>query len=116
MNVVTSMSQEILDVWEKGVKSDGSVFTESGKNGPVEASDATIIEIQGKLFERLSRMAKVELEITDQDFVHWDECKIYFGNVMKAISKIIDNDELFNKALLEVSTIKEPGRGRRKRR
>jgi hypothetical protein len=35
---------------------------------------------------------------------------------MQLMAKALDDDEVFNKFLLEVAQVEEPGRGRRKRR
>jgi len=115
-NLMISMSQEMLTVWETGSKSKGKRFTESGKNGPVDASDATIVEIIGKMIERIAKMSRIELEITDSDYVHYDELKIYMAKVMQVVNKVIDDDAEFNKVLLGLAELNEPGRGRRKRK
>ena len=91
-------------------------FTESGKDGPTEASDATLVKLYTGLLTPLTRLAKIELEVAEMEYVHWDEVKVYFGQIAQIVSDVVDDDALFDKILMKWSTVKEPGSGKRKKR
>jgi len=62
-----------------------------------------------------TRLSKVQLEITDYDYVHRDDMKIYFAKIANIVSKAVDDDVLMNKILMEWAGVPEPKSGRRKK-
>jgi hypothetical protein len=115
MNLVRSMMQNLIGYFEGGTKPDGSAFTESGVKGVRPASDATLYEMILKGVSELTKSAKLELEITEQDYVHMDEVKVFFGEFARIVSAHV-GDELFHKILDEVKLIPEPRNGKSRKK
>jgi len=114
----TLMKHITDEVDEKTGKTKSGIhqFTESYKEGPGQASDATLYALYAKMTDSISKLAKVELEISDLDYVHWDDVRIYFAKLANVVSKMIEDDGLMNRILMEWATIPEPGSGRKKKR
>lgn len=90
-------------------------FTESYKDGPGKASDATLFEIFRKFAETNARIAKIELDITENDYVHMDDCKVFFGELVR-IANGIFNETDGKEFMTKVQKLRQPSAGKRRRR
>ena len=113
--VLIDLAQRLLDYIDGGNKPDGEKFTESGKDGPREASDATMFTLFTKLSGTMAKLAQVELSITDPDYTHWDECQVFFLAILKVVENVTDK-ETFDKIMTEIREVPQPKRGRKRNR
>jgi hypothetical protein len=114
MLMLIGMFQQVLTAWETGRKPDGSEFTErAGKDGElVAASDVTMVEVLGKLTERMAKMAKMELEIQDENYVSWEE----YTRVLYCMSKLVESkvsSDVWEEIVGEMKKVPQPMRGRK---
>jgi len=110
---LVGMIQMVLSAVQNRQKPDGSLFTESSKDGNIEASDATLIKLLPPLMNAMTQTVKVELEVKDEDYVHWDDCAIFFAGIMKVVKRHVEPD-MFKIITKDLRDVQQPRRGRRK--
>ena len=111
--VVIDLVQQLLDCSNGGTKTNGKPFTESSKDGPVRASDATMFKLMNQCAATLARLAQVELVIKDEDFTHWDECQVFVLSIVKIVESLMEKED-FGKFMKELSSVPQPRRGRKR--
>ncbi len=110
---IISMTQMIIGALDDKVKPSGEYFTEMSNGERVRASDATLLKLLSNVMNTMTRMVKVELEVQDEDYVHWDECAIFLAGIMKIVQKSVSPD-VFAMIINEMKSVRQPKRGRRK--
>jgi len=110
---IIDIGGELLEAFRTGKRPDGNVFTESGKNGPVQASDLSVAELFRKMTDSHVKNSKTMLEIMDSDYVHIDACKVFFGEIMRIAKQIMSEKDYFDFAK-SVQGVKQPKVGRKK--
>jgi hypothetical protein len=115
--LVIDLVQRLLNYIENNAegKSDGFGFTESYKDGPGPAADMTVLDMLNKLLNTQGKLSKVQLEITESQYCHMDEVKVFFGQVMREAENIFPQ-ELLQIFVQKVMAIEQPRPGKRGRK
>lgn len=89
-------------------------FTESYKGDSVRASDATLFETYRKFAETNAKIAKLELDITDNDYMHIDCVAVTIGEIHRIARGIMDEGQ-YKEFISKVKLIKDPSAGKRRK-
>lgn len=90
-------------------------LTESSATGNHEASDVTLFEMYRKFSETNGKLAKIALEITDNEYVHVDEAKVFFSELVRIAMNIFDVDK-GEEFLNQIRKLRQPSAGKKKKR
>ena len=115
--LIIDLVQRLLNYIEDNTesKSDGFGFTESYKDGPGPAADMTVLDMLNKLLNTQGKLSKVQLEITESQYCHMDEVKVFFGQVMREAENTFPQ-ELLQIFIQKVMAIEQPRPGKRGRK
>ena len=115
--LIIDLVQRLLNFIEGSAeeKSDGFGFTESYKDGPGPAADMTVMDMLNKLLNTQGKLSKVQLEITESQYCHMDEVKVFFGQVMREAENTFPED-LLKIFIQKVMAIEQPRPGKRGRK
>ena len=108
LSVIQVQLQEILDAIN-GKRS----FTESSKNGPVEASDGYKVTLLTKLTKAICDMVKLEFQVTDDKYIPIEQVMTWISAFIRIIEQKVPK-ELYAEIIDEVKKVPQPKPGRGK--
>jgi len=108
LNVLRTTIQQIVSSWDERGE-----FTELYKGEEIPASDATKAGILAKLIDSIGKLARVQLDVTSEDYVHAEEVKMWIGEFIRIIENTV-TEEQFESIIEEIKKVPQPMTGKRK--
>lgn len=107
MLLLKTSLQKLVDSW-----SDRGTFTESYRGTEVPASDRTKAEVLAKLVDGVGKLAKIQLDVTSEEYVHVAEVKMWIGEFIRIIESVV-SEEQFGDIVEQIKKVPQPMPGKR---